>query len=324
VAGTGSALTANAAQAPASGIYRPPQWAAGPAMVSITQVPTQGQANSNPNAPGALPAQIQMTTYSQSALLTSTAPTAPTFIASGSTQITYVFDAVLELDHEQRLEVTHHPVQTGADISSHAYLMPPRVVMTIGMSDAMDAYASGANNKNTAGNAAPDNVSPFGAGGLGGSGTGKSVNAYQTLIKLQAARQPLTVTTRLRTYTNMVIASVSPREDYKTIAGLRARVEFQQVYTATTAAGANTPGSGVSAAVVGASARPDATVATTLGQVGTSVVPATTQKQFQQIPQSVPNNAYTMPSNDLNTDYVPVQVPGAGSYASTPGQQALP
>ena len=210
-----------------SGIYRPPQWSNGPAMVSITQVPTQQSQNAVPpgtfaqNTPGAVPG--------------TTVATFQFSVLPAVTLTTYVFDAVLELEHEQRLEKTHHPVQTGADISSHAYLMPPRVVMYIGMSDAMDAYSNGVNNANGVGGATPSTVSPF-----SGTSTSKSVNAYQTVVALQSARQPLTVTTRLRTYTNMVITSIGPREDYKTITGLRMRVEFEQIFTALTAGAAST------------------------------------------------------------------------------------
>jgi len=308
----GTALPATSPKAAVA--YRPPQWARGPAMVSITQVPTQGQAVGN--VPGALP--VTAANYVPGTAIPVTGPLAGTqtanFVASGSTQTTYVFDAVLELEHDQRLEKTRHPVQTGADISSHAYLMPPRLVLFIGMSDAMDAYASGANNANTAGSATPDNVTPF-----SGSSTSKSVNAYQTLISLQLARQPLTVTTRLRTYANMLITSINPREDYKTIAGLRVRVEFEQIFTATTAVSAVTsPLSSLTAL----SARPDATQQTGLGQVNPSAVPSITQRQFQYPPvvaatPSGPVNAAIDVYNNV------VNVPGAGFYSSVVGQTTV-
>jgi uncharacterized membrane protein YgcG len=179
---------------------------------------------------------------------------------------------VLELEHEQRLEKTRHPVQTGADLSSHAYLMPPRVVMYVGMSDAMAAYASGANNANTT-SATPNTVTPF-----SGGSTSKSVNAYQTMITLQAARSPLTVTTRLRTYTNMLITAISPREDFKTITGLKMRVEFEQIFTATTST--SVTGSASIASLSAVSARPDATQQTGLGQVNSGALSSTTAAQF--------------------------------------------
>ena len=289
--------------------YRPPQWSQ-PAQVSITQVPIQGQSDFGITpVPGAvLPATGPVAGQAQYTM----------GVTAAAFQTTYVFDAVLELEHEQRLVKTSHPVQTGADISSHAYLMPPKLTMYIGMSDAMDAYASGVNAKNSAGNATPDNVTPF-----SGTSKSKSVNAYQTMISLQAARQPLTVTTRLRTYTNMLITGVSPREDYKTIAGLRMRVEFEQVFTATTATAAVNG----SASLPAATARPDATQQTALGQVNPSTVPSTTQTQFQ-IPQQQPTTSPALlgGAGGFAPSTLPplVNVPGAGNYSSLPGQTGLP
>lgn len=280
----------------------PPQWSRGPAMISVTQVPTQGQSNfSGFDAQG-------------------------NFVlgGSGSTAFTYVFDAVLTLEHEQRLEKTQHPVQTGAAISSHAYLMPARLTMEIGMSDAMAAFSNGQNSNGALyAGATPSNTAPF-----TGSSYSKSVNAYQTLLALQAARQPLTITTRLRTYVNMVVVNALPREDHRTITGLRARVEFEQIITGQVS---TTP----------YSARPDSTVNTGLGSVNPAPVPQSVQTQYQVPQASVSGGVTSIPPATPETSqsvqlgltplssmvsYLPqpVNVPGAGSYSSSPGQTSLP
>jgi hypothetical protein len=218
-------------------------------------------------------------------------------IVNGAATTTYVFDAVLELGHEQRLEKTHHPIQTGADISSHAYLMPARLSLDVGMTDALAAYT------------------PSGAVPWAGSSSSKSVNAYQTMLSLQSARQPLTVTTRLRTYNNMVITNVAPREDYKTITGLRMRIELEQIFTAVIS---TTP----------ITARPDTSDATNLGTVSPSAVPDSTQSQFEY-PQPVASHVDTsalpvMSRVDTSTPLWGVDTPGAGDYSSSPGQQTIP
>ena len=264
------------------GAYRPPQWT-GPAMVSITVVP-----------------QTQATTTA-----TDSAGNITTTI-NGTATTTYVFDAVLGLDHDQRLEKTHHPVQTGADISSHAYLMPARLMLEVGMSDVMDSYAHSAANSVATGSSI---ITPW----VGSAS--KSVSAYHTILSLQQSRQPLTVTTRLRTYTNMVILAVTPREDFKTITGLRMRVEFEQIFTASTT---TTP----------VSARSNDTGTTGLGTVCPSPVPTVTQQQFQQ-PQAAPSTPYALPSTLpgtlgglSGTNYL-TDVPGASGYSSVAGQQGL-
>jgi hypothetical protein len=238
------------------GIYRPSQWS-NTSMVSITVTPTKQATTMSTDAAGAV-----------------------TVGATSTTTTTYVFDAVLELDHEQRLEKTHHPIQTGADISSHAYLMPARVVLSIGMSDAMDSYANSAENSVATGE---DIITPW------EGDSSKSVSAYQTIIGIQAARQPVTVTTRLRTYTNMLIASVAPHEDHRTITGLRMRVEFEEIFTATVT---TTP----------VSSRSNDTDSTGLGTVSTTSPSAAVEKQFNV--------------SNANPAITSVDVPGAGAFSS--------
>ena len=243
------------------GAYRPPQWSK-PAMVAVTVMPygTGGDVVTDNAAAG----RYTLSTSSVGA-------------------ITYVFDAVLDLDHQQTLEKTQHPVQTGANISSHAYLMPARVALSVGMSDAMAAYYTGAANAVATG---ANIVSPF------TGNPSKSVSAYQNMLALQKSRQLLQITTRLRTYTNMVITSISPRETSATIAGLRMRVEFEEIFVATTA-------------VVPASARSNTTDNTGLGIVTPSPVPNSTQSQYG-VGSTAPD----------------VNVPGAGVYSSYPSGAA--
>jgi hypothetical protein len=138
-------------------------------------------------------------------------------IVGGSTQTTtqslttYFFDAILRVDHFQELRATDHPVQGGSSITDHAYLLPARVSLEIGMSDAMDSYQSGQWTGNSS----------------------KSINAYQTLLQLQALRVPVTVTTRLNTYSNMVIESIRSGDDTRTLHGLKANVQFRQIIVGT-------------------------------------------------------------------------------------------
>ena len=125
----------------------------------------------------------------------------------------YFFDAVFREDHLSVVRMTEHPVQTGANIVDHAYLMPATLTMEIGMSDAMQSLVSG----------------EWGVtDGIGG----KSVNAYQKLLSLQQSRLPLTVHTRLNKYENMVIEQISVQDDYKTQNGLRATITFRQLLVA--------------------------------------------------------------------------------------------
>ena len=261
-----------------SGIYKPPNWYQEPPMVSITVPGNGGQSvinslsMSEADVPGGM--------------LFSATP-----LPVGNT--TYVFDAVLDLEHEQRLEATHHPIQTGADINTHAYLQPARLTLYVLMSDAVAQYGC--------------STKPGSGVALFTGSSSKSVSAYQTVLSIQSARQPLTVVTRLRTYTNMIITSVAPREDSKTITGLRMRVEFTQIITA-------------AVSTVPVSARPADTDTNTLGQVSPTPVPSTTSSQFGVTPKAPTvgtTPAVTFIQYAPHALPVPIfDVPGAGVFTS--------
>lgn len=120
----------------------------------------------------------------------------------------YFFDAVFSVDTEHSLTITQHPVQTGANISDHAFVNPIRMTMQVGVSDAM-AYRAGAD--------------------YGGDGKTKSVQAYRLLCKLQELRTPMQVVTRLNTYQNMLIESIDVSDDVSTLCALKATVNLVQV-----------------------------------------------------------------------------------------------
>lgn len=259
---------------PPSGAWTPPQWAK-PAMVSIT-VPGKTSAINvalvntggnivNPNVQVSYPA------------------------------LTYIFDAVLSLEHEQSLVMTRHPVQNGAAISSHAYLEPAKLVLYVLMSDAAASYTAGLS----------QTKAPFIQAWSGNPS--KSVSAYLQVLALQSARVPLTVTTRLRTYYNMIIQNVAPREDDKTITGARFRIEFGQIFIANTQA-------------VAASSRPNETSSTGRGSISSNAPSTTTTKQFK-VPKGAVTNIFSPGTATDMLQYLQqnptgVQVPGAGTFSS--------
>lgn len=112
----------------------------------------------------------------------------------------FVFDAVFSTEHNLSITATQHPVQTGSSVSDHAFTNPAEVSIEIGMSDAMQ-----------------------------GVGADHSVNAYQQLKAIMLRKEPLTVITRLDTYTDMLVTSISAPDNYETMYGLKAQVYFQQI-----------------------------------------------------------------------------------------------
>ncbi len=125
--------------------------------------------------------------------------------------ILWYFDAVIRLDHNQSQRITQHPVQNGANITDHSFAMPATLSLEIGMSEVMDSYVPGQWNG--------DNES-----------WPKSKMAYQQLVSWKNLGVPLTISSRLDTYENMVIATINAPDDIKTKYGLKAMVTFQQIF----------------------------------------------------------------------------------------------
>ena len=122
----------------------------------------------------------------------------------------WFFDAFLRLDHESKLKITEHPVQSGAAVTDHAFKEPKTLAIDLAMSECgrqlIPAQFSGS--------------------------WSRSVRAYQVLQDMQAARVPVDVLTRLGLYKNMLIESIAASDDYKTLYGLRATVTMKEIIVA--------------------------------------------------------------------------------------------
>lgn len=104
-------------------------------------------------------------------------------------------NVVISEKHSDTLEITEHPVETGAPVSDHAYKRPPEVVMEVGFSgggsllDFVDTSSLGL----TLG------LSPR--------------ETYQQILDLQASRIPFDVVTGKRLYSNMLIRAIEVDTD---------------------------------------------------------------------------------------------------------------
>lgn len=195
-----------------------------------------------------------------------------------NTQLIYVFDAVFRILHRRTAHKTSHPVLTGANISDHVYIDPSRVTLEIGMSDAMSSFTSGV---------------------WVGSST-KSISAWQILKSLQINKTLVTLTTRLDTYSNMVIIDASSPDENRTKHALRATFILEELLSASVVS------------VTSASARPQTSATTPAGTIQ-STPPNPSQIQQNVIPSPLYPGVKTYP-----------QVPGAGSVSSNSLSQVGP
>ena len=262
----GTALQA-AAAAPdlgdaGDGPYRPAQWQNAP-QTTIT-VPGTASTFSDTgssaaiNSSGGVP--ITGGTFSVGTVEQTT---------QGTPDTVYVFDSIMQVEHLQRVEKTQHPIQTGANISDHAFNMQARVTLAIGMSDAMDSFTPGQWTGDSS----------------------KSVNCYQTLkaiLKARGAPSPLTITTRLDVYTNMLLIELSAPDSVETQFGLKATAVFEETLTGTVA-------------TQQVSSRSDLTGATNLGTKQPLPVPSSITQQNQTTQATTVPDAGVLSSNPFGS-----------------------
>jgi hypothetical protein len=216
-------------------------------------------------------------------------PGAPAF--SGTPPRVFVFDAIYHADHLRELRHTEHPVQTGANISDHAYPLPAKITLNIGMSDVMDSFTPGTWTGNVS----------------------KSVAAYQTMVQLYQAVTFVNVTTRLDSYTNMLIEHIAAIDDNKTQHGARFTVTLGEINlaTVTQVSSGVVFGSDLSGALV--PARPQTTTQTSAGTVQVAPVPASITSRNKVSSVTAAENAAF--ANPPKAPY-PVIIPGAGDWSS--------
>jgi hypothetical protein len=174
--------------------FRPPNWSYRPQLWSLTaQVPTTQTAN------------VQTVISSGGG----SAPTGGTSTPQTNFRTTtYFFDAVMRSDHSEPVAITRLPVQNGAAMTDHAYLLPPRIILEVGMSDAYDSFVQGQ---------------------YSGAGT-KSISFYRVLQTLRQQRLPMQLTTRLSDYENVMLEEIRASDDVRTLFGFKGTLIFTQIY----------------------------------------------------------------------------------------------
>lgn len=108
------------------------------------------------------------------------------------------FDVVIEESHEDKLQITEHPVEQGAAVNDHAFVQPPTLTIRAGSSDCQ-------------------------------KGEGASRDLYERLLKLQTEREPFDIVTGKRLYKNMLIESLATVTDAKTESTLMVSAVCRQV-----------------------------------------------------------------------------------------------
>ena len=123
-------------------------------------------------------------------------------------------DSYLTEEHSLNMDITDHPVESGSSIVDNAVKRPDILKVTAVVSD-------GLSNPETY-SMPPEH---------------KATELWYTLRDLMEQRQLLTIVTRLYTYDNMLLRSVSAPIDGNMIRGLKVTLEFQELITVRTTTG---------------------------------------------------------------------------------------
>ena len=118
----------------------------------------------------------------------------------------YLIDVATAVDHRRDAEVTEHPVEDGADIADHIRTLPAIVVVTGIVSD-----------------------TPLSATAPRRLGDLPSEEARAHFENVRLAREPITVETATRVYTNMVMQGYSEIVDGKSGDAFNFRATFKQI-----------------------------------------------------------------------------------------------
>jgi hypothetical protein len=125
---------------------------------------------------------------------------------------------IISEGHQSSLGITENPIETGAKVTDHAYVMPKK--LTLEFADANAAAT------------------------------------YNALVRFQESRQPFTVVSGLYLYRNMLIKDLSADRDKQFASVLSGRCELQEIIIVSTAYAVSQGGSDGAATGQGSAANP--------------------------------------------------------------------
>lgn len=124
-------------------------------------------------------------------------------------------DVVVIEEHENEVVVTRHPVDTGANVSDHAYQMPTVINCQFGWSDSSRLLNS---------------ILDFSI--FKGLTTTKDV--YEKLLELQAKREPFSLSTGKKQYPAVIITKLKTTSTVDTESSLVVDITFEEIRFART------------------------------------------------------------------------------------------
>lgn len=142
---------------------------------------------------------------------------------SATTQSGIVIDATVSEEHMSSCDVSDNPIEGGADVADHVQMKPAQLTIEGVISDTPLGYAIIGNIQNLVRSI----TTLFGA-------SSRSQDAFDAMIELQKSRQPFTVITSLKRYTNMILVELSVPRTAQTGGAIHFRATMREVFIAQT------------------------------------------------------------------------------------------
>lgn len=131
-------------------------------------------------------------------------------------------DTVTIEDHDNSVLITKNPVEDGVDITDHAIIQPKLLFIQGAVTDTpLGAAAFGQ---------LVDSVTSLFGTTTPTNGT-RSQNAYNLMLALMEAREPFEVSTKLRTYNNMLMTSLKTVQDKDSSRIVLLNMVFEEIIT---------------------------------------------------------------------------------------------
>lgn len=129
-------------------------------------------------------------------------------------------DGVINETHNKSVRITKNPVESGVSVADHAVLNPTELSMKAIVTDS------------PLGTAAFTQIVDSVTGLFGSSTTANSTRsqqAYSAIVALMENREPISVTTRLAIYDDVLISSVFVDQDKSTSQAIHMDIKLEQV-----------------------------------------------------------------------------------------------
>ena len=118
-----------------------------------------------------------------------------------------IVDVYTDENHKQTVTKTKYPVETGSSLTDNAVVDPKTLVLKGYVSD----------------------LNPLLGGLISIPGPGRGQEAWQRIVALKDAREPITVVTALEVYANMLITSIEAPRTSGTGQGLQFTITMEEI-----------------------------------------------------------------------------------------------